>query len=130
LEYEWLYNPNLSLDPEEFNPRLTEWLVEYNFNRTHQSLVYLTPVEYIESLINANEQAALLLPILIELGANNAEATVICQTGIEEKIISKILNMPAQSKNERITIYKPQLTLLRRMLKTTTQYIFTQKILQ
>jgi len=27
LEYEWLYNSNLSLDPEEFNPRLTEWLV-------------------------------------------------------------------------------------------------------
>jgi len=48
LEYEWLYNSNLSLDPKEFNPRLTEWLVEYNFNRPHQFLVYLTPVEYIE----------------------------------------------------------------------------------
>jgi len=44
----WLYNSNLSLDPEELNPRLTEWLVEYNFNRPHQSLAYLTPVEYIE----------------------------------------------------------------------------------
>ena len=48
LDHEWLYNSNLSLDPEEFNPRLTEWLVEYNFNRPHQSLAYLTPVEYIE----------------------------------------------------------------------------------
>jgi transposase InsO family protein len=48
LEYEWLYNFNLSLDPEELNPRLTEWLIEYNFNRPHQSLAYLTPVEYIE----------------------------------------------------------------------------------
>jgi transposase InsO family protein len=48
LEYEWLYNFNLSLDPEEINPRLTEWLIEYNFNRPHQSLAYLTPVEYIE----------------------------------------------------------------------------------
>jgi len=48
LEYEWLYNSNLSLDPEELNPRLTEWLIEYNFNRPHQSLAYLTPVEYIE----------------------------------------------------------------------------------
>ena len=38
LEYEWLYNFNLSLDPEELNPRLTEWLIEYNFNRPHQSL--------------------------------------------------------------------------------------------
>jgi len=48
LEYEWLYNFNLSLDPEEFNYRLTEWLIEYNFNRPHQSLAYLAPVEYIE----------------------------------------------------------------------------------
>ena len=48
LEYEWLYNSNLSLDPEELNPRLTEWLIEYNFNRPHQTLGYLAPVEYIE----------------------------------------------------------------------------------
>jgi transposase InsO family protein len=47
-EYEWLYNSNLSLDLEELNPRLTEWLVEYNFSRPHQSLAYLAPVEYIE----------------------------------------------------------------------------------
>ena len=48
LEYEWLYDSNLSLDPEEFNPRLTEWLIEYNFNRPHQSLGYLAPMEYLE----------------------------------------------------------------------------------
>ena len=48
LEYEWLYDSNLSLDPEELNPRLTEWLVEYNFNRPYQYLAYLAPVEYIE----------------------------------------------------------------------------------
>jgi len=48
LEYEWLYNSNLSLDPEELNPWLTEWLIEYSFNRPHQSLAYLSPIEYIE----------------------------------------------------------------------------------
>ena len=48
LEYEWLYNFNLSLDPEEFNSRLTEWLIENEFNRPYQSLAYQTPVEYIE----------------------------------------------------------------------------------
>src|SRR4030042_446705 len=48
LEYEWLHDSNLSLDPEELNPRLTEWLIEYNFNRPHQSLGYLAPVEHIE----------------------------------------------------------------------------------
>jgi hypothetical protein len=34
LEYEWLNNFNLSLNPEEVNPRLAEWLIEYNFNCT------------------------------------------------------------------------------------------------
>jgi transposase InsO family protein len=48
LKYEWLYDCNLSLDPEELNPRLTEWLIEYNFHRPHQSLAYLTPIGYIE----------------------------------------------------------------------------------
>ena len=32
---------------EKFNPNLTEWLVEYNFNRPHQSLGYLSPIEYL-----------------------------------------------------------------------------------
>jgi len=59
LEYEWLYDSNLSLDTEELNPRLTEWLIEYNFNRPHQSLAYLTPIEYIE-----NELAKIHSPVL------------------------------------------------------------------
>jgi hypothetical protein len=42
----WLYDSNLSLDPEELNPRLSEWLTEYDFNRPHQSLAYLAPRQY------------------------------------------------------------------------------------
>jgi transposase InsO family protein len=59
LEYEWLYNFNLSLATEEHNPRLTEWLIEYTFNRPHQSLTYLSPVEYIEK-----ELAKIRSPVL------------------------------------------------------------------
>lgn len=87
-------------------------------------------LEYIASFINIDEQEALLLPVLIELGANEAEAAIICQTDVEEKVISKILNMPTTPKQGRITIYKPQLALLRKTLKTTTQYIFSSKILE
>jgi transposase InsO family protein len=59
LEYEWLYDSNLSLDPEEVNPRLSEWLTEYNFNRPHQSLAYLAPIQYIEK-----ELAKIRSPVL------------------------------------------------------------------
>jgi transposase InsO family protein len=61
LKYEWLYNSNLSLDPEELNPRLTEWLVEYNFNRPHQSFGYLAPIEYIEKEIAKTCSPVLLM---------------------------------------------------------------------
>lgn len=48
VQYEWLYDCNLSLDCDEFNQDLTDWLIEYNFNRPHQTLDYLTPMEYID----------------------------------------------------------------------------------
>ena len=35
-------------DINEFNQRLTPWLIEYNSVRPHQALDYLTPLEYIE----------------------------------------------------------------------------------
>ena len=49
LQYEWLFDSNLTLDCTVFNTELTNWLVEYNFNRPHQSLNYLTPVEYVQN---------------------------------------------------------------------------------
>ncbi|MCM8818596.1 MAG: transposase [Candidatus Omnitrophica bacterium] len=30
-----------------FNKLLTEWLIEYNFNRQGQSLGYLTPIDFL-----------------------------------------------------------------------------------
>jgi len=39
---------HLALDTEELNPRLIEWLIEHDFNRLHQFLGYLGPVEHIE----------------------------------------------------------------------------------
>ena len=85
-------------------------------------------LEYLASMVNVNEQEALLLPMLIELGGNQAEAAVICQGEMEEKVISKILDMPVTCEQGRIRIYKPQLALLRKILKTTTQYVFSPKV--
>lgn len=35
-------------DTEEFNKRLLDWLIEYNNVRPHETLDYLTPLEYID----------------------------------------------------------------------------------
>jgi transposase InsO family protein len=48
LEQEWLYDGNFELDCDRFNRRLTKWIIEYNFVRPHETLNYLTPMEYIE----------------------------------------------------------------------------------
>ena len=85
-------------------------------------------LEYLASIIDTDEQKALPLPMLIELGANQTEAAIICEGKVEEKVISKALNMPVTCEERRIRIYKPQLALLRRKFKTTTVYLFSPKI--
>lgn len=46
LEEEFLAMGNLMADTVLFNKRLTEWLVEYNFKRPHQTLGYLSPINF------------------------------------------------------------------------------------
>jgi uncharacterized protein (UPF0216 family) len=85
-------------------------------------------LEYLASIIDTDEQKALPLPMLIELGTNQTEAAIICEGKVEDKVISKALNMPVTCEESRIRIYKPQLALLRRKFKTTTVYLFSPKI--
>ena len=86
-------------------------------------------LEYLASMIDTEEQEALLLPILIEVNPGQGEMAIICREEVEEKVISIILDMPVTPKQERIMIYKPQLALIRKPLKTTTQYLFSPKSL-
>ena len=87
-------------------------------------------LEYLASMIDIDEQEALLLPILIEVNPGQGEMAIMCRGEVEEKVISKILDMPVTPKQGRIMIYKPQLALIRKPLKTTTQYLFSPKINQ
>lgn len=85
-------------------------------------------LEYLASLLDTGEQKALLLPMLIEVNPGQGEVAIVCQGKVEKKVISKILDMPITTKQERIMIYKPQLALIRKLLKTTTQYLFAPTI--
>jgi len=85
---------------------------------------------YLASITGADEQKVLLLPILIELGPNQGEVSIICESGIEERIVAKILNMPIICEQGMITLYRPQLGVLRKVLRTTTQYVFSSRTLK
>ena len=47
LSEEFIQMGNVVIDTREFNRRLTEWLVEYNFRRPHQALGYVSPINLI-----------------------------------------------------------------------------------
>lgn len=46
LQEEFIDLGNYSSDTEAFNKKLTEWLIEYNFKRPHETLGYKTPIEF------------------------------------------------------------------------------------
>ena len=46
LRHEFLDMGTASADPAIMNRRLTEWLIEYNMRRPHQSLGYVPPINY------------------------------------------------------------------------------------
>jgi transposase InsO family protein/transposase-like protein len=46
LKEEFISLGNFHSDPDIFNRKMTEWLIEYNFYRPHKSLSYKTPIEY------------------------------------------------------------------------------------
>ncbi len=48
LQEEFIQLGNLTDDTIDFNRRLTEWLVEYNYRRPHQTLDYLSPMQFIQ----------------------------------------------------------------------------------
>ena len=106
---------------------------EYPYVACNDGSTYLfkkKELAYLAGVLNTEEQKDLFLPMLIQLGAKSDEMAIICRQGIEEKVISKILNMPVTYKQGKIIIYKPQLSVLRQILKTTTQYMFSAEVLK
>ena len=46
IQREWVNNGHFTPDIKRFNKELTPWIVEYNFVRPHETLSYLTPIEF------------------------------------------------------------------------------------
>jgi uncharacterized protein (UPF0216 family) len=81
-------------------------------------------LESLSKLLDQEEAHSLWLPILLEVRLDQEGITIRSRKGIEAKIFSKILRMPVVHTEDFITIFRPQLILLRKVLRTTTQYVF------
>lgn len=84
-------------------------------------------LEYLSQILYEDEQNSLLLPIIIEIISDQNWVTVRSKGEAEAKIFSKILDMTVVCKDGEITLFRPHLTIVRKVLKTTTQYVFLFK---
>jgi uncharacterized protein (UPF0216 family) len=81
-------------------------------------------LESLSKSLDQEEERSLWLPILLEVSLDQGGITIRSREGVEAKIFSQILRMPVVHKENLITIFRPQLSLVRKVLKTTTQYVF------
>jgi transposase InsO family protein len=49
LQEEFLQDGHFHTDPDIFNTQVTQWLLEYNFERPHQTLSYRTPADAVRT---------------------------------------------------------------------------------
>ena len=81
-------------------------------------------LESLACMLYEHEQDSLMLPIIMEVHSDGTGVTVRTARGIEEKILSTILDMPVTTVEGRITLFRPQVSVIRIKMPTTTQYMF------
>lgn len=85
-------------------------------------------LELLASLVPREKWSELYLPILLEVSPEYGEGAVVVKGRLESLVVSKILGLEWKNESELI-IYRPHVSILRRKLPTTTQYVFSLKIL-
>jgi uncharacterized protein (UPF0216 family) len=81
-------------------------------------------IGYLAETVDKEEYNSLMLPIILEIKSGDTGVIIRSKEGIEAKIFTKILGMEVSYKDDTIRIFKPQLGIIRKTLKTTTQYVF------
>lgn len=76
------------------------------------------------SILEEEEREELFLPILIEVSGESRQLTVRTKTGVEAKVFRVLLGMPVDGREDEIYLTRAQLPVIRRLLKSSTQYLF------
>ncbi len=124
-----LLNAHLPSEQKTLSDLLEEEYPHVTCNDGSTHLFKRNELDYLSGLLTSDKQESLLLPMIIEVNPGQNEMAVICRSEVEKDVIRAVLDMPVTVDNGRITIYGPQLSQLRKTLKTTTQYLFSPKIL-
>jgi uncharacterized protein len=123
-----VFNAQLPSKPKTLSALLREDHPGILCNDGNIYLIKKKELEYLAGILNADEQSLFLLPLLIEIIPGQDEMAVVSRGNLEEKVIAEILGMPVTTHKGRIKIYRPQLALIRKVLRTATQYIFSPRL--
>ena len=97
---------------------------------THQMLKR-AELRYLQGILDDDEQRSLMLPMIIEMTGSGNDAILLCPTSAESRVVAEVLGMePRQEEPGRVRLYRPQLSVLRRKLRTATQYALSGRALE
>jgi len=123
-----LVNSGLPRERRRLSELLAEQQPAIGCSDGSQQMLKRSELGYLADLLDEEEQQTLLLPILIEMAGDETESVVLCPSDVELKVVSAVLGMKMNYEQPgRVRLYRPQLSLLRRKLKTTTQYAFSSR---
>jgi|Deesub1362A_J573_1020465.scaffolds.fasta_scaffold00036_46 hypothetical protein len=77
---------------------------------------------YLIENVPEEEHGRFFVPILLEMTRFQGNTIVIVRDPLHKALVSKILGIP--EKNRELVLYLPEIRELRRLLPTTTQYMF------
>ena len=123
-----LVNSSLPRNRRRFSEVLNEDHPSIACTDGTQQLLKRTELQYLASVLSEEDREELLLPIIIEMMGDGTEALVLCPGTAELKVLDAVLGMELQYERPgRVRLYRPQLSVLRTKLRTTTQYAFSAR---
>jgi uncharacterized protein (UPF0216 family) len=82
-------------------------------------------LSFLASILDDEERDSLLLPMIIEVRSGRGDLLVRSTGEVESKVLGRVLGMPVAREKAGVRIYRSQLGVLRSVLLTATQYVFT-----
>ena len=80
-------------------------------------------INFLNKLIeDPEEKRSLLIPIVIEVNPSYGEGSYVIRDPIAIKVVAKILSI--KNPSTPLILYRPQIFYLRRILRTTTTFVF------
>ena len=78
-------------------------------------------LEVLASMVSREERERLKLPIIIQMDRKLGRGAARISGRVESKVVARILG---KEPSDDLIVYRPEVTILRRKLPTTTQYMF------